>query len=102
MFERDNNWMPVVLAFAIGGLIGAAIAMLVSPQSGPEMRSMIMDKSVEIKDKAASTVSDTRSRAGKAIEDLASDTKDKVGSITNRGQKAVDEQVKAAKKSISY
>jgi len=87
MFERDNNWMPVVLAFVIGGLIGAAVAMLMAPQSGPEMRSMIMDKSAEIKDKAVNTVSDT---------------KDKVESITNRGQKAVEEQVKAAKKSISY
>lgn len=50
----------------IGGLIGAAIALLMAPQSGEETRAQIRDRSVELKDRAEESMADARAR-GEAI-----------------------------------
>ena len=41
--------------FLIGGLIGAATALILAPQSGEETRTQIREKSIEIKEKAETT-----------------------------------------------
>ena len=92
MFTKDNNILSLVSVFAIGGLIGAGVALLMAPQSGEKTRSIIRDKSVELKDKAVGTAEDTKARAEKQIEDLTNQAKDKVTSVKNRGQEMVSEQ----------
>ena len=37
----------------MGAVIGAAIALLYAPQSGPETRQLVKEKALEIKEKAA-------------------------------------------------
>ena len=40
--KTDNNFWVPVLGAALGGMVvGAAIALLVSPKSGPEMRGTL-------------------------------------------------------------
>jgi gas vesicle protein len=93
MRERETGIGSTLFAFLIGGLVGAGIALLMAPQSGDETRSMIRDKSQEIKDRATSTVEETRNRAGKAIDDLSHQTREKVASIRDRGQDKIEEQI---------
>ncbi len=84
MFNQNRGnpvWM-IVIPYIIGALIGATVALLLAPQSGKETIHMIRDKSGDIKDKTVGTISDTRSRAGKAIGDLTQQTKDTLSSIT--------------------
>ena len=109
MFTRDNNILSLVAVFAIGGLIGAGVALLMAPQSGEKTRSLIRDKSFELKDKAIGTAEDTRARAEKQIEDLTNQAKEKVSFVKNRGQEMMDEQksrmkdrAESAKESITY
>lgn len=50
---RDNNGAgTVVLAFVLGAVTGAAVALLMAPASGEEVRKMIGDKTREGVDKA--------------------------------------------------
>lgn len=46
----------VFLAFILGGVVGAGLAMLLAPQSGHETRKKIRDLADDIKDRATSTV----------------------------------------------
>jgi len=43
--ETESNFWTVALAgFGVGCLVGAAVAIMVTPKSGRELRSDIMDK----------------------------------------------------------
>ena len=64
MDGRDSDFGIFLAGFFIGGLIGAAVALLLAPQSGEETRILIRDKSIELKDKASETADDYYSRAG--------------------------------------
>ena len=66
----DNNEFGAFMSgLLLGGIAGAITALLLAPQSGEETRKVIIDNSLEIKDKALETVEDTRQRAEKAAED---------------------------------
>lgn len=91
MYERKTNFVSLISAFAIGGLIGAGIALLMAPQSGTEMREQIRNKSMEFKDKALETAEDTRTRASRALNDVTQQTKEKVSSLSKRGQQTIED-----------
>jgi gas vesicle protein len=60
----DNNEFGSFLAgFLIGGLVGAAVSLLLAPQSGEETRTIIKSKSIELKDKAATSADDIKIKA---------------------------------------
>lgn len=42
--DRESSGSSVVLAFLLGGLTGAALAVLYTPQSGPETRDLLQEK----------------------------------------------------------
>ncbi len=69
MKEKHDDFGTFVAGVTIGGLIGAAVALLLAPQSGEETQQLIKDKSIEIKDRAVEYGADARLRAEKAVED---------------------------------
>lgn len=73
MAQDTSDLGSFLAGFIIGGLIGAGAALLLAPQSGEETRTLIRDKSIELKDKAVATAEDVRVRA----EQLAQETKEK-------------------------
>jgi gas vesicle protein len=42
--ERDGNASSVILAFLLGGLTGAALAILYTPRTGQETRDLLGEK----------------------------------------------------------
>jgi len=56
--------------FLIGGLVGAATALLLAPQSGEETRTQIRDRGIEIKEKAEVTYADVQKKVEAATADL--------------------------------
>jgi gas vesicle protein len=50
---RDSNGGSVVAAFLLGAVAGAAVALLLAPTTGEEMRRMISERAREGREKAA-------------------------------------------------
>ncbi len=73
--------------FLIGGLIGAATALLLAPQSGEETRTQIRDKSIELKEKAETAYADTQ----KKLEATAADLQKKFEELKAEAQKRFEE-----------
>ena len=98
MADRDE-FGAFLVGFIVGGLTGAVTALLLAPQSGEETRTVIKEKSIELKDKAAKTVEDAYSQAEAAavqartkFDDLATLTKEKTGELQKKGQVLLEEQ----------
>jgi len=66
---NQNNSGEFFAGFIVGGLLGAAIALLLAPQSGEETRAQIMEKSDEFKNVAGEGLADSRARADAILND---------------------------------
>lgn len=80
----------------LGGLIGAAAGLLLAPQSGEQTRTLLRDKSLEVREQVKQTAHDTRERAEMLVEDtkakaetLVEETKAKAESLQQRGREMV-------------
>jgi gas vesicle protein len=81
----DNNDFATFFAgMIIGGLVGAAAAMLLAPQSGEDTRAMLRDKSIELKDKAVDVGQDVQLRAEKALETTRVQLEDVIDELKSR------------------
>jgi gas vesicle protein len=98
MSDRDE-FGAFLVGFIVGGLAGAAAALMLAPQSGTETRKIIRERSIELRDKAAETLDEAYDQAEEAaiearkrFEDLAKKTKEKTEDLSHRGQILLDEQ----------
>jgi gas vesicle protein len=64
-----NDFASFFSGLIVGGLVGAAVALLMAPQSGEETRTMIHDRGIELRDRAVVYGQDVQARAEAALED---------------------------------
>lgn len=88
----DNDYRKIAGAFLVGGLIGAAIALLYAPKSGRETRKDIKKTARRIKKETVHLVED----AVESINDFAGEVRDTVNDVIERGRDLSD----GAKKEI--
>jgi gas vesicle protein len=100
MNNEEKKIILMITVFAVGGLVGAGTMLLMAPQSGEKTREVIRKKGVEIKDKAVSSAEETRHRAEDRLDDITSQTKDRMSSLKDRGQKELDAQRANLKKKV--
>jgi gas vesicle protein len=93
----NNDFVSFLAGMVIGGLVGAAAAMLLAPQSGEETRALIRDKGIELKDKAVDVGQDMQLRAEKALETTRVQLEDVVDELKSR----TDELAKLVAKETS-
>jgi gas vesicle protein len=98
MADRDEIGSFLV-GFIVGGLAGAVAALLFAPQSGEETRTLIKEKTIELRDKASETVDEAYAKAEAAaieararFEDLAKATKERAAELSQKGQVLLEEQ----------
>ncbi len=68
----DNNGSDVgafLAGFIIGGLVGAAAALILAPQSGEEMRAQLAAQSAELRERSVERAQEYRDRAEHAVAD---------------------------------
>ena len=75
--ESGCSTGSIILAFFIGGLVGAGVALLLAPQSGKETRQKIKGLTDEAKEKATK---------------YAEEVKSKVTSTVGKGKELVEEK----------
>jgi len=78
----------------IGGLIGAAIALLLAPRPGDETLAQLREKGIELKDRAA----DLSAEAVKRVSDLEDKGRSVLEEQKTRLQDAVEEGKTAAQR----
>lgn len=77
MSENNGEFGAFLAGFVIGGLVGAATALILAPQSGRETRSTLAEHSAEwrsagnqrfgsVRERASTVLTETRSRAQEA------------------------------------
>jgi gas vesicle protein len=63
-YESRINYLGTFLAgMILGGLVGAAVAMLLAPAAGPDTRRQIRDKGLELRSQAERELDEARKRA---------------------------------------
>ena len=86
--SRLSDFGAFVSGFLIGGLVGAAVALLMAPQSGEETRTLIRDKGIEIRDTVEASATEARTRA----EEMAKEARTRAEDLQKRGQVILEEQ----------
>jgi gas vesicle protein len=71
MSREDSGAGTIVVAFALGALAGAAIALLVAPASGEETRRMLAERAREGREKAGEAARQGRELWNRQRENLA-------------------------------
>ena len=86
MSDRNGIGMLFV-GFLLGALTGAVAALLMAPQSGLETRTMIKDKSIELRDKAQQTADQAKARTDEVVRQLKEQGQSAMDSMRRNGTK---------------
>ena len=66
--ERGFSAGSVILAFVLGGIVGAGVALLTAPQSGRETREKIKELAGEARGKAEEVIEQVKGKVTSAVE----------------------------------
>jgi len=88
MNDRGHSSGEVLLAFLVGGLIGAGVALVTAPYSGRETRDKLREAAGDAKDKIRTLSDETREK----VRGYAADAKDKLHETYEHGKGYVDEK----------
>ncbi len=112
MAENNNDFGAFLAGVIVGGVMGALAALLMAPQSGEEIRTMLREKGVEIKDRATVSAEEALKRAEEArkkaeealaearkkAEEAAKIAQEQAITLQQRGQEIAEEVAKKVKK----
>jgi gas vesicle protein len=87
----------VLLAFVLGGIVGAGIALLVAPQSGMETRRKIKELADEATEKATEFAGTAKSKVSSTIDkakDMYDEQKTAVAAAVDAGKQAYHKESK--------
>lgn len=99
MADNESDFGAFFSGLVIGGLVGAAVALMLAPQSGEETRAQIRQRSIELRDQAYEAADDARRRAEEAAvearsraEKLAAEARARADELQERGKTTIAEQ----------
>ena len=99
--ESGRSTGSIILAFFIGGLVGAGVALLIAPQSGKETRQKIKELADDAKEKATQYAEEVKSKVTSAVgkgKELVEEKKSLITTAVEAGKGAyVKEKEKLGK-----
>ncbi len=82
MQDQETSTPALMIAFVMGGLLGAGLAMLFAPEPGSRMRERIRDMASGMSDRASDMMTNAREQAA----DLGKDLRDRAeGAMESAG-----------------
>lgn len=90
------NSGSVLLSFLLGGMVGAGLALLLAPQSGPETRKKIMDIADDVKEKANEYVSQAKETVASTVEkgkSFVDEKKSLISAAFEAGKEAYEKEI---------
>ncbi len=85
----------IMLAFVVGGVVGAGVALLTAPQSGRETREKILDMADDAKDKIRSLTEDAKEKIRDTYrhgKEAVVERKSMIATAIDAGKKAMEEE----------
>ncbi|NJN95827.1 MAG: YtxH domain-containing protein [Anaerolineales bacterium] len=104
MSEQNSGGIEFFAGLVIGGLVGAALALLMAPQSGEETRAQLRDKSLEFKDRAEEGVLEARQRAQTqltSLQEQVTSLQGQVASLQEKGKETLEKGKQTATEAIT-
>jgi gas vesicle protein len=105
--SSSNSVKNVMIGLLIGGVAGALTMLLVAPQSGKQTRTLITDKTLQLRDETSKNLKEAFERVRKETNRLKSDVQGKAVELKQLGQDKLVEQLdrvsaalEAGKKSV--
>jgi gas vesicle protein len=95
--QRGYGGLPRFLAFLLGGMVGAGIALLLAPQSGSKTRQQIKETARDMTDKAGSYYGQVKDTMGTAVDKgkgLVLEKKPILAALIDAGRQAYVEEKK--------
>ncbi len=93
--ERSYGTGATLLGFFLGGLVGAGVALLLAPKSGPETRKIIKELAGEAKEKAEGYLEKAKDTATTAVEKgkgFIDEQKTVISSAVGAGKEAYEKE----------
>lgn len=102
--QRGYGRFPKFLSFLLGGMVGAGIALLLTPQSGSKTRQQIREAARDFTDKAGTYYEQAKETADAAVskgKDLVHEKKPLIDAAIDAGRQAYEEEKKRRAKDRS-
>jgi gas vesicle protein len=93
--QRGCAPTSVVLAFILGGAIGAGLALLFAPERGPQTRARLRDLATDLRERTADLAGDLRGRVEDAVgqsKELFDEKKSILSAAYQAGKEAMDKE----------
>jgi gas vesicle protein len=93
--EKGCSTGSVLLAFFLGGVVGAGIALLTAPKVGQETREQLKKLADEAKQKAEAYIEDVKSKAATVVEkgkELLEKEKTVISAAIDAGKEAYEKE----------
>jgi gas vesicle protein len=87
MADNNGDVGAFLTGFIVGGLVGAALSLLLAPQSGEETRTQIRDKGIELRGRADEEIKRFRETAEETLEEVRAQADE----MQKRGQEMIEE-----------
>lgn len=93
--ERGCAPASLALAFLLGGALGASLALLFTPEGGPQTRARLRGFATDLKDRSANLADDLRNRVEDALEEgkeIFDEKKTILSAAYQAGKEAMDKE----------
>ena len=88
--SRENNqsgdFGAFLAGFVIGGLVGAAVALILAPRSGSEIRSQLMERGEELRSRAQGYGEEYFTQTRSRVDQLTNDARERVRIVLDDGR----------------
>ena len=98
MADNNGDFGAFLSGFVLGGLVGAAVALILAPQSGEETRAQMREKGIELKERGEAGWHEAQERARHAAEDAKAHAAEVAAEVRNKAEEIVREVAETATK----
>ena len=92
-YPHKSNFPGIFAGMLIGGLAGAAVMLLLAPQSGEDTRKQIRKSSIGLRNRTTEMVEDSVAQVRTGAKKIATDGREKLNEFKQHGQEIAVEQL---------